>query len=280
MEQALKKVDTSKLITTIIMGICGIIFLLPFIWMVSASFKLEEDVLTFPIEWIPSTWNAIENYSNVWLGDKPFSLLYWNSIKVSVLTTITSVSVSCIAAYAFSKINFKGRDFLFLLMLATYMIPPQAIVVPQYLLYSWAGLIDSHLGLILLNSFSAFGTFMLRQFFMGINDEVIESAKMDGAGHFRTFFSIALPLVRPAIATYAILRFIWTWNDYQNPLIFLRSESLYTIQIGIQQFADAHGSIYSLMMAATVSAIVPLLIVFIIGQKQVIEGISMGSVKG
>jgi multiple sugar transport system permease protein len=115
---------------------------------------------------------------------------------------------------------------------------------------------------------------------MGINDEVIESAKMDGAGHFRTFFSIALPLVRPAIATYAILRFIWTWNDYQNPLIFLRSESLYTIQIGIQQFADAHGSIYSLMMAATVSAIVPLLIVFIIGQKQVIEGISMGSVKG
>jgi multiple sugar transport system permease protein len=276
----LKKLEPSKVITTVIMGVFGVVFLLPFIWMLSASFKLEQDVLTFPIEWIPSTWNAIQNYSDVWLGDNSFGLYYWNSIKVAVLTTLVSVSFSAMAGYAFAKLKFKGRDLLFLVVLATYMIPPQAIVVPQYLLYSSAGLIDTHLGLILLNSFSAFGTFMLRQFFMSINDEIIESAKMDGAGHFRTFFSIALPLVKPAIATYAILRFIWTWNDYQNPLIFLRSESLYTIQIGIQQFADAHGSVYSLMMAAAVSAIVPLLIVFIVGQKQVIEGISMGSVKG
>ncbi|MFC4024715.1 carbohydrate ABC transporter permease [Oceanobacillus longus] len=276
----LKKLEPSKVITTVIMGIVGIIFLLPFFWMLSASFKIEKDVLSFPIEWIPSTWNAIQNYSSVWLGDNSFGLYYWNSIKVAVLTTFVSVTFSCMAGYAFAKLKFKGRDLLFLVVLATYMIPPQAIIVPQYLLYSTAGLIDSHLGLILLNSFSAFGTFMLRQFFMSINDEIIESAKMDGAGHFRTFFSIALPLVQPAIATYAILRFIWTWNDYQNPLIFLRSESLYTIQIGIQQFADAHGSVYSLMMAAAVSAIVPLLIVFIVGQKQVIEGISMGSVKG
>ncbi|MDR7078938.1 multiple sugar transport system permease protein [Neobacillus niacini] len=280
MEQTIKKLDFHKILTTVIIGICGIVFLLPFIWMASASFKLEEDVLKYPIEWIPSVWNAVENYSQVWFGEKPFALFYWNSIKIAVLTTILSVAVSSVAAYAFAKVNFKGRDFLFMVVLATYMVPPQAIVVPQYLLYSTAGLIDTHQGLILLNSFSAFGTFMLRQFFMGINDEIIESAKMDGAGHFRSFFSIALPLVRPAIATYAILRFIWTWNDYQNPLIFLRSESLYTIQIGIQQFADAHGSIYSLMMAAAVSAIVPLLIVFIIGQKQVIEGLSMGSVKG
>ena len=275
-----RKIDVSKVITTIIMGVCGIVFLLPFIWMLSASFKLEQDVLKFPIEWIPSTWNAIQNYTDVWLGNNSFGLYYWNSIKVAVLTTLVSVTFSCMAGYAFAKLQFKGKDLLFLIVLATYMIPPQAIVVPQYLLYSSAGLIDTHTGLILLNSFSAFGTFMLRQFFMSINDEIIESAKMDGAGHFRTFFNIALPLVKPAIATYAILRFIWTWNDYQNPLIFLRSESLYTIQIGIQQFADAHGSVYSLMMAAAVSAILPLLIVFILGQKQVIEGISMGSVKG
>lgn len=138
--------------------------------------------------------------------------------------------------------------------------------------------IDTHLGLILLNCFSAFGTFMLRQFFLSVNDEIIESARIDGAGHLRTFVKIAVPLVKPALATYAILRFIWTWNDYQNPLIFLRSDTLYTIQIGIKQFADAHGSIYSLMMAAAVSAIVPLLVVFIIGQKQVIEGIALGGV--
>jgi len=279
-ESALKRIQLPKLLATILFAVVGLIFIMPFLWMISSSFKLESDVLKFPIEWIPSTWNAVENYSEVWFGAKSFALYYWNSIKISVFTTVLSSMFSCFAAYAFAKINFKGRDMLFLVVLSTYMIPPQAIVIPQYLIYSSSGLIDSHLGLILLNSFSAFGTFMLRQFFVSVHDEVIESARMDGAGHIRTFFSIALPLIRPAIATYAILRFIWTWNDYQNPLIFLRSDTLYTIQIGIKQFADAHGSIFSLMMAAAVSAIVPLLIVFIIGQKQVIEGIALGGVKG
>ncbi len=280
MGRVLKKIEIPKLLTTIIMALLGIVFLSPFIWMLSASFKLEQEVLAFPIEWIPSTWNAVENYSRVWLEDKSFLTYYGNTIKVTLLTTITSVFVSALAAYAFAKVKFKGREIVFLIVLATYMVPPQSVLVPQFLLFKWVGLFDSHFGLILLNSFSVFGTFMLRQFFLGINDEIIESAKMDGAGHFKTFFHIALPLVRPAIATYAILRFIWTWNDYQYPLIFLRSEELFTLQLGIAQFADAHGMIYSLMMTGAVSAIVPLLIVFVIGQKHVIEGISLGGVKG
>ncbi|WP_416151715.1 carbohydrate ABC transporter permease [Salipaludibacillus sp. HK11] len=272
--------DVRKIVMTIIMALIGIIFLTPFLWMISASLKVEEEVLTFPIQWIPKTWNAVENFSEVWTGSMPFLLLYWNSIKVTVLTTLTSVIVSALAAYGFAKINFKGRDTLFFIVLATFMVPPQTLLVTQFLLYSWFGLYDTHTGLILLNSFSVFGTFMLRQFYLGISNEIIESAKIDGAGHFRIFRSIALPLVRPAIATYAILRFIWTWNDFQNPLIFLRSQELYTIQLGVQSFADEHGSIYSLMMAASVSAIIPLLIVFVIGQKQVIEGIQLGGVKG
>src|SRR5690606_3088768 len=280
METGLKTIKWPKVFATLLFAIIGLLFITPFLWMISSSFKTEADVLKFPIEWFPSTWNAVENYSEVWAGTKSFGLYYWNSIKIAVLTTIGSAGFSCLAAYAFAKIQFKGRDMLFLVVLATYMIPPQAIIIPQYLIYSSSGLIDTHLGLILLNCFSAFGTFMLRQFFISVNDEIIESARMDGAGHFRTFFSMALPLVKPALATFAILRFIWTWNDYQNPLIFLRSETQYTIQIGIKQFADAHGSIYSLMMAAAVSAIVPLLVVFIIGQKQVIEGIALGGVKG
>ncbi|WP_203247607.1 carbohydrate ABC transporter permease [Sporosarcina beigongshangi] len=275
-----KGIDIKKLIMTIIMAIIGIIFLMPFIWMISASFKVETDVLTYPIQWIPETWNAVENYKGVWTGTMPFLLLYWNSIKVTVLTTITSVTVSSLAAYGFAKINFRGSNFLFLIILATFMIPPQTLLVTQFLLFRWLGLYDTHMGLILLNSFSVFGTFMLRQFYLGISNELIESARMDGAGHFRIFASIALPLVRPAIATYAILRFIWTWNDFQNPLIFLRTKELYTIQLGVQSFADQHGSIYSLMMAASVSAIIPLLIIFIIGQKHVIEGIQLGGVKG
>jgi multiple sugar transport system permease protein len=274
------KLEIRKLIITFIMILIGIAFLMPFLWMISASFKVEKDVLTFPIQWIPQNWNAVENYKEVWTGSMPFLLLYWNSIKVTVLTTLVSCTISCLAAYGFAKINFKGRDFLFLIVLATFMIPPQTLLVTQFLLYRWVGLYDTHTGLILLNSFSVFGTFMLRQFYLGISNEIIESARMDGAGHFRIFTAIALPLVRPAIATYAILRFIWTWNDFQNPLIFLRSKELYTIQLGVQSFSDQHGSVYSLMMAASVSAILPLLIIFIIGQKNVIEGIQLGGVKG
>src|SRR5690606_24117447 len=274
------RLDMRKLIMTVIMALIGIAFLMPFLWMISASLKVEEDVLTFPIQWIPQTWNAIENYKEVWTGSMPFLLLYWNSIKVTVLTTLISCTVSCLAAYGFAKINFKGRDLIFLIVLATFMIPPQSLLFTQFLLYSWLGLYVTHTGLILLKIFSVFGTFMLRQFYLGINNEIIESARMDGAGHFRIFASIALPLVRPAIATYAILRFIWTWNDFQNPLIFLRTKELYTIQLGVQSFADEHGSVYSLMMAGAVSAILPLLIIFIIGQKNVIEGIQLGGVKG
>src|SRR4051794_20260158 len=240
------RLDMRKLIMTVIMVLIGIAFLMPFLWMISASFKVEEEVLSFPIKWIPQNWNAIENYKEVWTGSMPFLLLYWNSIKVTVLTTLVSCTVSCLAAYGFAKINFKGRDFIFLIVLATFMIPPQTLLVTQFLLYRWLGLYDTHTGLILLNSFSVFGTFMLRQFYLGISNEIIESARMDGAGHFRIFTSICLPLVRPAIATYAILRFIWTWNDFQNPLIFLRSKELYTIQLGVQSFSDQHGSVYSL----------------------------------
>ncbi|MCY9692905.1 carbohydrate ABC transporter permease [Paenibacillus alginolyticus] len=270
--------NVKKTLLTILMFIIGVLFMSPFLWMISASMKPEADVFLYPIQWIPKHWNLIENYKTVW--STKFSLYYWNSIKVSVLTTALSVLLSSMAAYAFSKIKFRGRHVLFVLVLAIYMIPSQAILVPQFLLFRWMGLFDSHFGLILLGSFSVLGTFMLRQFYMGIHEEFIESARMDGAGHVRIFFSICTPLVRPAIATYAILRFIWTWNDYQNPLIFLRTKDLFTLPLGIRSFADLNGEFYSLIMAASVSAIVPLLIIFIIGQKQVIEGISMGGVKG
>jgi multiple sugar transport system permease protein len=273
-------INVKKMVVTIIMFLGSILFLLPFIWMLSTSFKIEADVFKFPIEWIPKRWNGLNNYREVWFGDYPFYIYYWNSIKVSVLTTALSATVTCLAAYGFSKVKFPAGKWLFFVVLATYMIPPQAMLVPQFILYRSIGLFDSHLGLILLGSFSALGTFMLRQFFMGVHDDYIDAAKIDGAGHWRIFRSVAFPMVRPAVSTYVILRFIWTWNDYQNPLIFLRTDRLYTIQLAMQKFTTINGEFYSLIMAAAVSAIVPLIIVFIIGQKQVIEGISLGGVKG
>lgn len=270
--------NVPKLIWTIIMALIGILFILPFVWMLSTSFKPEMDVFKFPIEWIPRNWNVIENYQAVWSGQ--FVRYYWNSIYITITTTVINVFVCALAAYGFSKLRFWGRDAMFVLVLALYMVPPQASLVPQFLLFNWMDLIDTHAGLILLNSFSIIGAFMLKQFFMGVNNEYIESGKIDGAGYFRTFWQIALPLIRPGVATYAILRFIWTWNDYQYPLIFLKSKDLFTIQLGIRLFGDQYGDVYSLMMAGAVSAILPLLIIFAIGQKQVIEGISLGGVKG
>ncbi|MEF3307437.1 carbohydrate ABC transporter permease [Paenibacillus sp. GYB004] len=275
-----RQLSIRKLLVTIVMLAFGIVFLLPFAWMISSSMKPETEVFQYPIRWIPETFQAVKNYTDVWAGQYPFYLYYWNSIKVTVITTATSVLVSCMAAYAFAKIRFAGSGAMFMIVLATYMIPAQAILVPQFIFYRQLGLFDTHLGLVLLNSFSVLGTFMLRQFFMGINNEYMEAAKIDGAGHWKTFFRIGIPLVKPAIATYGILRFIWTWNDYQNPLIFLKSPDLFTLPLGIKKFADAYGEFYSLMMAASVSAIVPLLLIFIVGQKQVIEGISLGGVKG
>ncbi|MDQ0902087.1 MULTISPECIES: carbohydrate ABC transporter permease [unclassified Paenibacillus] len=270
-----------KLLVTAIMLLFGVIFLLPFLWMISTSFKVEADVFIFPIQWIPTQWNIIQNYTEVWNGKYPFALYYFNSIKISVITTVLSVLISSMAAYGFSKVNFKGKEIIFIIVLATYMVPHQAFLVPQFVLYRWLGLFNSHLGLILLGSVSVLGTFMLRQFYMGIHNEFIESAKMDGANHIRIFFSIAFPLVRPAVATYAILRFIWTWNDFLNPTIFIKSDILYTIPIALKKFSDAYGGqTYSLIMAGAVSAIIPLLIIFVVAQKQVIEGIAVGGVKG
>ncbi|MEC0371737.1 carbohydrate ABC transporter permease [Paenibacillus chibensis] len=269
-----------RTMATILMLMAGMAFVTPFLWMISASFKPEIDVFKYPIEWIPKHWNIVDNYREVWVGEHPFYVYYWNTVKVSVLTTLISLLFSSMAAFGFSNLEFKGRNALFVVVLMTFMIPSYSIIVPQFMIFKWLHLFDSHLGLILIGSFSALGTFMLRQFFLGLHKDYLDAAKMDGAGNARIFVRIAVPLVRPALATYAILRFIWTWNDYANPLIFLRSDSLATIQIGIQKFASESGAYYSLIMAGTVSAILPLIVIFVLGQKQVIEGIALGGVKG
>jgi len=273
------QLNIRKSLSSLVMIVVGLIFLFPFFWMISASLKLETEVFNFPIEWIPKQLNVVQNYTQVW-ANTPFAQYYANSVIVSVTTTALSVLISCLAAYGLTKVQFKGRELIFLVLIIIYMIPHQAILVPQFIIYRMLGLYDTLVGLILLNSFSVLGTFLLRQAFLGINNEFLESARMDGAGHLRIFTSVMLPLVKPVVATYAILRFIWTWNDYQNPLIFLNSKHLFTLQLGIQSFGNENGQFYSLVMAGAVSAILPLLIVFIIGQKHVIEGISAGGVKG
>lgn len=276
----MKKWSISRVFWTIIFWSIGISMLVPLVWMISTACKVEADVFNFPIDWIPKRWNFIENMKEVWSGDYNFALYYWNSIKVTVLATVLQVFVSALGAYGFSKIHFKGRDKLFLAYLATMMIPPQVTIVSQFIIMRNIGLYNSHTGLVLMLAFSVYGVFLLRQAMLAIPESLSEAAKIDGAGHIRIFFQIILPMVKPSLATLATLKFVWTWNDYQAPLVFLNNRNLYTIQLGMKAFTSESGSYYSLIMAAAVSAIVPLIVVFLLCQRFVVDGIVTGAVKG
>lgn len=275
-----KKVTVSKVILTIVFWAIGLTMLVPLVWMISTACKIEADVFNFPIEWIPRRWNLVENMKEVWGGRYNFGLYYLNSIKVTVLATFCQVFVSALGAYGFSKIRWKGRDKIFLAYLATMMIPPQVTIVSQFIIMRNIGLYNTHTGLILMLAFSVYGVFLLRQAMMAVPESLSESARIDGAGHPRIFFQIVLPMVKPSLATLATLKFVWTWNDYQAPLVFLNDRNLYTIQLGMKQFASESGSYYSLIMAAAVSAILPLVIVFLFCQRFVVDGIATGAVKG
>lgn len=273
------RTNVPRVIFTVIMFAVAVTMISPLVWMVSASLKFEKDVFNFPIEWIPKNFHAAENYRTVW-AENQFALYYWNTIKVAVLTTLSQVTISALGAYAFSKINFRGRDKIFFFYLTTLMIPMQVTIIPTFMIFSWFRLINTHLGLIVVASFSVYGAFLLRQYMITIPEEVSESARIDGAGHLTIFSRIIIPMSIPAVATLMILKFIWTWNDYQNPLIFLSSRRLYTLQLAIQSFQTEYSQFFALMMAAAVSSILPLVVAFLFAQRYVIEGISLGAVKG
>ena len=270
----------SRIVITVLLILIAATMLLPFIWMISASMKYEVDVFKYPIEWIPSRFRIIENYSEVWMGAYSFALLYWNSIKVTLLSTLLMIVVSTMAAYGFAFIRFRFKRSLFMVYIATLMVPIQITLVPTFVVIRYAGIYDTHLSLILIGAFNAFAVFMPRQNMLIVPPSIFDSAKIDGASHAKIYLFIVLPMVRAAIAVLAILKFTWSWNNYQHALIFLRSKHLYTIQLGLKQFSDQYGTAYSLVMAGAVSAIFPLIIVFLLGQKYIIRGITLGSVKG
>jgi multiple sugar transport system permease protein len=269
-----------RILYTVIVGATAITMVLPFVWMISTSFKIEMDVFNSPVEWIPRHFNP-DNYRVAWTSRFNFPLYYGNTIKVSILTTILQVSVSAMAGYAFAKIRFSWSKPLFLVYLATLMIPTQVTIIPSFIIFKSLGLINKLIGIILISSFSVYGVFLLKQFMSTVPDEMSEAARIDGANHGHIFARIMLPIVKPAIATLAMLKFIWTWNDYQNPLVFLSNEKLFTLQLGMRAFSSSeYGNQYALMMAASVLAMLPLMAVFLTFQRFVIEGIALGAVKG
>jgi len=274
------KLEWSRILLTAIFCVLSVCFLIPLIWMLSAAAKIESEVWTFPIQWIPKTWNFGHNFKEVWLGKVPFYLFYFNSIKIAMLTTLSTVLFSSMAGYAFSKLAFTGKQVLFGLLLSFMMIPEQATLVPRYILIKWLGLYNTHAAIMLMLMFSIYFTFLFRQFMAGIHNDYLEAAELDGAGYYRTFWQIVLPLSKPILVTAGIIKFIWSWNDYQTPLIFLINKNLFPIPLGMQYFKEEYASSVAVMMMASLSAVVPLLLLFLVMQRHVINGIALGGVKG
>ncbi|WP_340024767.1 carbohydrate ABC transporter permease [Paenibacillus sp. FSL K6-1096] len=252
--------------------------LVPYIWMLSSSLKLNKDVFTFPMQWIPANprW---ENFQDIWTRI-PLGRFIYNTAKLSVIVTILQLLTSSFAAYAFSKLHFRGKNTIFLGYIATIAIPWQAYMVPQFILMRYMGLNNTHLSIILLQAFSAFGVFMMRQFYQGVPDELCEAARIDGLSEYGIWARIMLPLSKPALSTLTIFTFVSTWNDFLGPMIYLTDTKLKTIQIGLRMFISQYSAEYGLIMAASVVSIIPVVIVFLSLQRYFVQGVAASGIKG
>lgn len=254
------------------------LMLIPFLWMLSASLKMNKDVFTFPVQWIPDNprW---KNYVDIWTKI-PLLTFVKNSAKLTVIVTLLQLFTSSFAAYAFAKMDFKGKNILFLGYIATIAVPWQAYMVPQFMMMRAWHLNNTHLAIICLQAFSAFGVFLMKQFYEGVPSELCEAARIDGLTEYGIWFRIMLPLSKPALSTLTIFTFVSTWNDFLGPLIYLTKNELKTIQIGLRMFISQYSAEYGLIMAASVIALIPVLIVFLSLQKYFVQGVASTGIKG
>ncbi len=252
--------------------------LIPFVWMLSSSLKLDKDVFKFPIEWIPRhpRW---QNYKEIW-QTIPLGRFIFNTAKLTVIVTFLQMLTSSFAAYAFAKLNFKFKNTLFLCYIATIAMPWQVYMVPQFIMMRGFHLNNTHLAIICLQAFTAFGVFLMRQFYQSIPDELCEAARIDGMNEYQIYAQIMLPLSKPALSTLMIFAFVGTWNDFLGPMIYLTKTELKTIQIGLRMFITQYSSEYGLIMAASVVVLIPVLIVFLSLQRFFVEGIASTGIKG
>lgn len=263
-----------RVIVYAILIVTFIATLAPFAWMAVSSIKTQEGIFTFPPRWIPEN-PTIVSYLELFQR-MPFLIHLRNSIIVTVSITILVLFLSSLAGYAFAKLRFPGRDKLFILLLATMMVPAQATIIPVFLLLRRLGLLNNYLGLILPAGASAFGIFLLRQYMRAIPNSLLDAARIDGCSEFRIYRSIILPLCKPAIAALAIFVFMGTWNDFFWPLIVMTEESMYTLPVALATLnAGQHATNYNLLMAGSVVVTSPIILIFVFMQRYFIQGIAL-----
>lgn len=255
----------------------ALIIAAPFIWMILTSFKDMGEIYVYPPKWLPEKFN-FDNYIKAFTA-APFGRYYLNSLIVAFTVTLGQLVTCSMAAFAFARLKFKGRDLLFYVFLGTMMIPYNVTMIPSFMVLYWLGWIDSYYALIVPGLASAFGTFLLRQFFITIPRELEEAAYIDGASRFQVLRKIIIPLARPALATLAIFTFMGVFNDFIWALIVINSEQMQTVQLGLAIFRDRYLTEWDLLMAGSVTAVLPILIVFFFAQKYFIKGITLSGLK-
>ena len=279
MKSAHKKAVAGKVIVYVILILIALVMIIPFLWMLSASIKSDREVFQMnPFVWIPENprWR---NYADIWTKI-PFLKFVENTVFLTIVVTLLQLLTSSFAAYSFAKLHFRHKNALFLAYIATIAMPWQVYMVPQFIMMRRMGLNDKLLAIICLQAFSAFGVFMMKQFYEGIPDDLCEAARIDGMSEYRIYASIMLPLSKPALSTLTIFTFVTTWNDYLGPLIYLKTQEKKTIQLGLKMFISQYSSDYGLIMAGSVLSLIPVLIMFLILQKYFVEGVASTGLKG
>lgn len=268
----------SKALMYILTTLLVLLFLFPLIWMLLTSFKSAEEILRVPPTILPDQFN-LKNYADAFAKQPIFRFLF-NSLVVSLGSAAFSVLITAMAGYGFSKFNFRGKEAMFFLILSFLIVPFQSIVVPLYKWITKFGLTDTYLGIALPLLVSAFGVFLMRQAMDTIPNDLIEAARIDGCGEFKTFLLIVLPNVKTFVATQAIIKFLWSWNEFYWPLVITNKPEMKVITVGIQSFTSMYYTEYNLVMAAAVLSILPMAIMFAIFQKGIVRAVSMSGVKG
>lgn len=274
----MKSFRISRVLAHLFLSVGAVTMLLPFLWMVSTSLKDMSEVFTFPPTLFGQELKR-ENYLNI--SDRfPFGIFFLNSLKITVIVVIVQLITSSMAGFVFARLKFRYRDLLFALYLVTLMVPGQVTMIPNFILMKLYGLVDTHAALILPNLVSAFGTFLMRQFFLSIPPSLEDAAKIDGCTPFGVYWRIFLPLSKPAMATLGVFIFMGIWNDFLGPLVFINTQDKMTLPLGLASMQGMYSTDWPSLMAGTVISLLPVIIVFLCAQNFIIRGITLSGLKG
>lgn len=277
-KQARMRTVFGRLLITIAMICLSIVMVMPFLWMISTSLKRPGAVFVYPPQWVPDPID-IGNYRRIF-EVIPFGRFYLNSFFVATSATLLQLLTCSMAAYAFARLRFPGRDSLFLGYLATLMVPGQVTIIPNFIVLRYLRWIDTYQALILPNAFSAFGTFMLRQFFLTIPRELEEAARIDGCSYLGVYSRVILPLSKPAISALAVFAFVGQWNSFLWPLIVTNRVEMNTLTVGLRTLQGQYNTEWTLLMAGAVLALLPMLVLFMLSQRSFVRGITLTGLGG